>query len=122
MQHLHRYMAGIAKQNRVTPVVIGGVTDHVHLLLAVPTDIPIAKAVQLIKGGSSKWFNNEHPGSEFRWQSGFAVFSVSESQCSVIERYIRNQEEHHRKRDFAAEFLALLEKNRLPYDPKYVFG
>jgi putative transposase len=115
-------MVGIVKNNNFQAIVIGGAADHVHVLLALPTSVPIAKAVQLIKGGSSKWFNEEYSGSNFAWQRGFAAFSVSQSQCAVIENYIRNQEGHHKKRDFAAEFIALLRKNNVPYDPKYVFG
>ena len=122
MQHLHRYMVGIAKNNEFHILVAGGALDHVHLLLALPTVTPVAKAVQSLKGGSSKWFNEEYSSSDFAWQQGFAVFSVSQSQLDAVAGYIRNQEEHHKKRDFRAEFIALLEKNGVQYDPRYVLG
>ncbi len=123
MQHLQRYMVGIAKNNDFKLVIAGGTKDHVHLLLALPTTVAIAKAVQLLKGGSSKWFNNEeYPRSNFAWQQGFAVFTVSQSQSDVIANYIRNQEQHHSKRDFAAEFISLLKKHNVAYDPRYVLG
>ena len=122
MQHLHRYMVGIAKNNDFKIIVAGGITDHVHLLLTLTTIIPIAKAVQLLKGGSSKWFNEQHPTTKFAWQEGFAAFTVSRSQIDAIADYIRNQEQHHAKRDFAAEFIALLKKHGVEYDPRYVLG
>lgn len=122
MQHLLRYMAGIAKNNDFRMVIAGGVSDHVHLLLSLPTSIPVAKAVQLLKGGSSKWFNETYAESKFAWQQGFAVFTVSQSRLNVVREYVRNQENHHKKRDFREEFIALLEKNGLTYDPRYVLG
>ena len=122
MKQLHRYMVGIARNNDFKILVAGGVGDHVHLLTSLPTNMPVAKAVQLLKGGSSKWFNDNHANLEFAWQQGFAVFTVSQSQVDAVARYIRNQEEHHAKRDFASEFIALLEKNGVVYDPKYVLG
>ncbi len=122
MNHLHRYMAGIAKKNGFKLALAGGTGNHVHLLLRLPTDLPIAKAVQSVKGGSSKWFNQEYSSSNFRWQQGFAAFSVSHSQVRTVAAYIAKQEQHHKKRDFAAEFIALLEKHGIRYDKKYVFG
>ncbi len=122
MQHLHRYMVGIAKNNDFKVIVAGGITDHVRLLITLPTSIPIAKAVQALKGGSSKWFNELHPQHGFAWQEGFAAFTVSRSQINMIANYIRNQEQHHLERDFAAEFLALLRKHGIDYDARYVLG
>lgn len=73
MQQLHRYMVDIAKNNNFALLLVGGVADHVHLLVALPTSLAVAKAVQLLKGGSSKWFNEEYRGSGFAWQQGFAA-------------------------------------------------
>ncbi|HEU5399998.1 MAG TPA: IS200/IS605 family transposase [Terriglobales bacterium] len=70
MQHLHRYMVGIAKNNNFKVIVAGGIADHVHLLITLPTSIPIAKAVQALKGGSSKWFNEQNAKAGFAWQAG----------------------------------------------------
>lgn len=100
MQQLHRYMVGIAKNNDFALLLVGGVADHVHLVVALPTSLAVAKAVQLLKGGSSKWFNEEYRGSGFAWQQGFGAFTVSQSQFNAVADYIRNQD----------------------YDPKYVLG
>ena len=122
MQRLHPYIVGIAKQNAFTAPLVGGVEDHVHLLLAIPPSLALSKAVQLIKGGSSKWFNEEYATQGFAWQEGFAALTVSRSQEGSVRHYIANQQEHHNKRDFSAEFIALLKKHGVPYDPKYVLG
>jgi putative transposase len=97
------------------------VPDHVHLLLSLPPAISIAKAMQLIKGGSSKWVHETFPEQRlFRWQEKYGAFSVSVSQLDKIREYIRNQEEHHRKMTFQEEFLALLKKHGLEYDERYI--
>ena len=81
-----------------------------------------AKAVQLIKGGSSKWIHDALPGqSQFEWQEGYGAFSVSASQVPKTIAYINNQKEHHRKKTFEEEFLALLEEHGIEYDSRHVF-
>jgi len=101
-KRLWPFLGGIAKQNGIKPRCIGGVADHVHLLLSMPTTLPIAKAIQLIKGGSSAWIHqNFGQLRNFSWQEGYGSFSVSISQLSETMAYIQNQEEHHRTRTFA---------------------
>ncbi len=117
------YLGGIARENGLTAVSVGGVADHVHLLLALPATMPIAKAMQLIKGGSSKWVHDTFPDQLiFKWQEKYGAFSVSLSQVNKIVRYIENQEEHHRKAGFQEEFRILLEKHRISYDERYLWG
>src|SRR5262245_58016996 len=119
-ERLWPYLGGIARENDVKAVSIGGHTDHVHLLLSLPATMPIAKAMQLIKGGSSKWVHDSFPDQRlFAWQSKYGAFSVSVSQVERIIRYIDNQEAHHRKMTFQEEFLALLKKHRIEYDERY---
>jgi REP element-mobilizing transposase RayT len=121
-QRLWPFLGGIARKNEMKAVEIGGMPDHVHILLSIPSTFSISKALQLIKGGSSKWLNETFPQrGMFRWQIKYGAFSVSESQVEKIVHYIRNQEEHHRKMTFQEEFLALLEKHRIEYDPKYLW-
>jgi REP element-mobilizing transposase RayT len=116
-------MGGIARENNMRALAIGGVKDHVHLLLSIPSTMNIAKAMQLIKGGSSKWIHDtfpEHRG--FEWQEGYSAFSVGISQVPDTKSYIANQREHHRIKSFQEEYTAFLEKHGIEYDPRYVLG
>ncbi len=103
-------------------IEIGGMPDHVHILLSLPPTLTIAKALQLIKGGSSKWVHDtfrEH--WRFGWQTKYGAFSVSVSLLDRTIQYIKNQEAHHRKMTFQEEFLALLKKHRIAYDARYLW-
>jgi putative transposase len=95
----------------------GGTTDHIHLLIMLPARIPLATAVQKIKGSSSRWM-----GEGFAWQQGYGAFSVSPSQIPAVRKYIANQAEHHHKQSFEEEFVALLKRCGIEYDPQFVFG
>jgi putative transposase len=114
---LYAYFGGIAKSEGFSLIQAGGTANHVHLLLLLPPNHPLAQAVQKLKGGSSHWM-----GPDFAWQQGYGAFSVSPSQIPIVKRYIQDQEIHHRKRDFDAEFLALLRHCGVDYDARYVFG
>ena len=118
---LWAYLGGIARENQMKALAVGGTDDHVHVLLSLPATIAIAKAIQLLKGGSSKWIN-EHSGPEFYWQDGYGAFTVSVSALDRTLDYVRKQPEHHQKRTFEEEFLALLRKHRIDYDPRYIWG
>ena len=99
---------------------MGGTQDHIHFLIQLPPTLALAKAVLAIKANSSRWANEE--GHKFAWQQGYAAFSVSASIVPTVVRYIRNQEAHHRRMTFDAEFLALLKRHGVEFDPKFVFG
>jgi putative transposase len=116
------YLGGIARENRMKALAIGGTTDHVHALLSLPGMMSFAKAIQLIKGGSSKWVHEAFPGCrKFEWQEGYGAFSVSASQVPRTIAYINHQKEHHRKKTFEEEFLELLKRHSIEYDSRYVF-
>jgi REP element-mobilizing transposase RayT len=116
---LWAYMAGIARNHDFLVLANGGIEDHVHLLIQLPPVLSLAKAVSLLKSNSSSWMS-EH-GMSFAWQEGYGAFSVSASNMATVKRYIANQEKHHRRRTFEDEFIALLKKHDIPFDPKYVF-
>jgi REP element-mobilizing transposase RayT len=121
-ERLWPYLGGIARENEMKALAIGGVADHVHLLLSLPATMPIAKAMQLIKGGSSKWVHETFSDQRlFAWQTKYGAFSVSFSQLDGVIQYIETQEEHHRKMSFQEEFLALLKKHRIEYDDRYLW-
>jgi putative transposase len=118
---LWSYLGGIARKNGFKAVAIGGIENHVHILLSIPTTMPLAKAVQLLKGGSSKWMNDTG-GGRFAWQEGYGAFTVGISQQAHTIAYINSLAEHHRNRSFEEEFLDFLQKHGIEYDPKYVWG
>ena len=121
-ERLWAFIGGIARENGMTPRGIGGVADHVHLLISLPTTLPIAKAIQLIKGDSSTWVHQTFPQvRDFAWQEGYGAFSVSVSHLPETIAYIANQEEHHRKKGFQEEYLAFLAKHGIEYDEKYLW-
>jgi REP element-mobilizing transposase RayT len=104
---LWAYMAGIATNHGMHALAIGGIEDHVHALIALPATMSIAKGTQVLKANSSRWLN-ESRRTRFEWQEGYFACSVSRSQLSRVMKYIANQREHHKKRDFAAEMARLL--------------
>jgi len=116
-EDLWRYMSGIGKNLKVNVVTIGGIADHMHMLIALPGTVGHSTAIKTIKENSSKWM-----GAGFSWQEGFGAFSVSDSHRDDVIAYIHNQEEHHKKRSFEEEFIALLKAHNVDYDPRYVFG
>jgi len=120
-ERLWSYLGGIAQKNGFKTVAVGGTENHVHILLSLPATMPLAKAVQLLKGGSSKWLNDATE-NRFEWQQGYGAFSVSTSQQVQVRTYIDSQAEHHRTRNFNDEFLAFLRKHKIDYDARYVLG
>jgi REP element-mobilizing transposase RayT len=116
-------MGGIARENGIKALAVGGVADHSHLLLSLPPTMSVAKAAQLIKGGSSKFLNETFPiRGKFHWQEGYGAFSISVSHMKDTMAYIGDQECRHRARTFEKEYRAFLEKNGIEYNEQFVFG
>ncbi len=121
-ERLWPFLGGIARQHQMKAIEIGGMPDHVHILLSLPSTLSIAKALQLIKGGSSKWVHDTFPAHRlFRWQIKYGAFGVSVSLLDKTIQYIKRQEDHHRKMTFQEEFLTLLRKHRIAYDERYLW-
>ena len=117
-ERLWPYIGGIARENDMKALAIGGVADHVHVLLSLPATISVSKAMQLLKGNSSKWLRETFPDLRrqgFAWQEGFGVFSIGVSGVEDTVRYIETQEEHHRKKSFRDEFEGFLKKHGYEY-------
>ena len=111
-RELWAYLQGIAKHLGVETLAIGGIPDHIHVLVSVPKSMALSDLVMKFKANSSKWM-----GPSFAWQEGYGAFSVSPSNIDTVQKYIRSQAEHHRKRDFREEFRILLERSGIRFDP-----
>jgi REP element-mobilizing transposase RayT len=119
---LFAYIGGTVKDHKATLLKSGGIEDHIHLLLRIHPQFAISKTIQLLKSNSSKWINEEQKTTtEFRWQRGYGAFSVSQSMAETVKQYLANQREHHRHQSFEDEYLAMLRKHDVEFDPQYVF-
>jgi len=119
---LWAYMGGIARGLQIKALEVGGMDDHAHLLLSLPSTMAVATAMREIKSSSSQWIHESCNLSSFAWQEGYGAFSIGSAQIEATAAYIANQAEHHRKRDFQSEFLAMLMKQGIAYDPRFVWG
>ena len=118
---LYKYMAGIVNATGSHLIEIGGMPDHVHMLVSVTKTIALADLVRTIKAESSRWLQRYSPiYNQFAWQEGYGAFSVSASLKSKVIQYIRNQEHHHEKRTFAEEFKVFLDAYGIEYDHRYL--
>jgi putative transposase len=115
-ERLWPYLGGIARENKMEALLIGGIEDHIHALLSIPATLSVAKAIQLLKGNSSKWIHDtfkEHWG--FEWQEGYGAFSIGISGVKDRTKYIRDQAEHHQKISFKEELVVFLKKHGMTY-------
>lgn len=117
---LFAYLGGIVREMNGTALIVNGTADHVPMLVRVRPVHSSAAVVRVVKTNSSRWVR-EKWSREFAWQTGYGVFSVSESNVAAVTKYIAGQEEHHRKHSFREEFVAFLKKNQLEYDEKYIW-
>ncbi len=119
---LHAYLGGICR-NRASPALaIGGTENHVHLLISLSKTIALSDLMMTLKKDSSKWIKTK--GAVFRdfhWQDGYGAFSIGESQVRAVEDYIRGQKERHKTMSFEDELVALAERYRVPFDPRYLW-
>ncbi len=107
---LWAYLVGTAHNLGIQVLAAGGTGDHVHILIALPAMVALSEAMQRLKANSSRWVRNE-TDQEFQWQEGYGAFSVGIRSTKAVIAYIRNQEEHHRRRDFRAEFEQMLRQH-----------
>jgi REP element-mobilizing transposase RayT len=122
MEELHKYICGIVKVKEQKIYAIGGVADHIHLLVSIKPNIALSDLVRDIKANSSKWINEKgFVKGKFQWQEGFGAFSYAQSQLDTVIAYINNQEQHHLKKTFRDEYVELLQKFNVKYDDKYLF-
>lgn len=117
-----KYIAGIVKGKNQKPIIVNGVSNHVHLFVGLRPSISVSDLVRDIKNNSSNFINEQKfVRARFSWQEGFGSFSYSHSQIEQVYQYILNQEEHHKKKSFREEYLDFLKKFEVEYDEKYLF-
>jgi putative transposase len=117
---LYDYLGGVLRANDGILLSAGGMPDHVHLLAGWGTTLPVARIMKLLKGISSRWMNErpDRPAGGFAWQEGYGAFSVSASKVPAVRNYILTQEEHHRKVSFQDEYMNLLKKHGVEFNPR----
>ena len=121
-EDLHKYIAGIIRNDGQKLIQVNSMPDHMHILIGMKPDIALSDLVKDIKAGSSKFINEEGwVRGRFNWQEGFGAFSYSHSQLDSVARYIRNQDQHHSRRSFKSEYMEFLRKFDVVFDTKYVF-
>jgi len=121
-KELYMYISGIIRNNRHKPLAINGTADHIHILFGMKPSQSLSDLMQDIKGSSSRWIDERNlTAQRFSWQEGYGAFTYSESQLPRIIRYIENQEEHHRKKQFVEEYRNLLDESKIEYNSKYIF-
>jgi len=122
IQELYSYMAGIARIHESQVHEIGGIEDHVHLLVSLARTLPLSKLIEDIKKGSSKWIKTKgNLYTDFAWQNGYGAFSIDQSAYEDLRKYIQTQKDHHKNISFQDEYRAFLKKYHVVYDEKYVW-
>ena len=117
---LWKHMGVIARAKEIALVTAGGTVNHAHLLIALSPKMTLSNAIQNLKAHSSRWMKEEV--SRFAWQEGYGAFSVSESNREAVMQYVATQAEHHTKWTYEQEFMTLVRKSGVEYDPRYLFG
>jgi len=115
---LYEYVGGSIRGLKGISLEIGGVEDHIHVLVKLPPTITVSDFLEKLKANTSKWAKSVRRG--FGWQDGYAAFTVSESQVERVRQYIQNQRKHHAKSSFRDELIALLEAHGVKYDPNRI--
>jgi putative transposase len=120
---MHAFLGGVLKTMDSYPTIVGGVSDHVHILCLLSKNHAVSKVVGELKRASSVWAKTkeERIFSKFFWQNGYGAFSIGRSEVDAVRAYIESQQEHHRRRTFQEEYRAFLEEYGIQYDEKYVW-
>jgi len=118
---LHAFLGGAIRTLDAVPEAVGGVADHVHLLMGIRATHRLADVMRDVKRASSAWVHESIGDKQFEWQDGYGAFSVSASLIEKVKQYIANQEEHHRKKTFEEEYVEFLKTSGVEYDERYLW-
>ncbi len=120
-EDLHKYITGIVQNHQHKLIIINSMPDHVHLFIGMRPHQSVSSLMQQVKGDSSEWINNnKFTRSKFKWQEGYGAFSYSYSHIDNVIEYIKNQEEHHKKKTFMDEYRSFLKSFHVEYDERYI--
>ncbi len=108
---LFPYIAGIVNKKGGEAMAVGGMPDHVHVVVRMSPSVSAAGVMRAVKANSSKWMNQHQTNSRFGWQAGYGAFSVSQSLVPVVVEYVKNQASHHRHRSYSDEIATLIERH-----------
>jgi REP element-mobilizing transposase RayT len=120
-ERLHSYLGGIVKGLEGVPLAIGGIEDHLHLLIGLKSSHRLDYFLRDLKADSSEWVHKEVGKRMFAWQKGYGAFSVSRSELEAKKRYILTQEEHHRRVTFQEEYIEMLKAAGVEFDERYLW-
>lgn len=121
-ERLYKYMIAIIQNNCHKVLAIGGIADHIHILIGLRPSQSLSDLMKDVKGCSSKWINdNRLSNGWFSWQEGYGAFSYSKDKIPTIIRYIENQAEHHKQQDIVDEYKTMLEESDIEYDEQKIF-
>ena len=119
---LYKYISGIITNKGQKSLAVNGMPDHIHILIGLKPAMRISDLIRDIKNNSSNFINErKFLSKKFSWQEGYGAFSYSESNYGNVIEYIKNQKQHHSKRTFKEEYIALLNKFNIGFDDKYLF-
>jgi putative transposase len=119
---LYKYIGGICRTNESPLLAAGGTDNHLHLVVSLSKNLALSDLLMIMKKDSSKWIKSKGPRfADFHWQDGYGAFSIGESQLETVRAYLGRQKERHRRMTFEEEFVAFLERYKVPFDPRYVW-
>lgn len=120
MPRLHAWMGGNVRMQNGVALCVGGVADHVHVLVGLHATHCLADVVRVLKGESSQWVHRDLGVADFEWQEGYGAFTVSPNQIEKVRYYVEHQAEHHRTKTFQEEYVELLKLAGADYDERYL--
>jgi REP element-mobilizing transposase RayT len=121
-KELFPYLSKIFRSYNSPVISINGTSDHIHILFILSKKSTLCSVIEAVKKNSSKWIKTKGTKyKNFRWQNGYAAFSVDQSNIERIKNYITNQKIHHQKKSFREEYLLLAKKYEMPFDERYMW-
>ena len=119
-EEINPYMSGVLRNCGCTPIAVGGVEDHMHVLFALSRTTTVGQITEKLKTSTAKW-SKEKWGDVVTWQGGYGAFSVGTREVDHVAQYVRNQDAHHRETSFEDEFRALLKESGISFDERYMW-